>query len=153
MNHNRLHFDSTARRFLRQRPAAAENFVNGWPHAVYFVSVTMRAGCLVGFFVTALIYSSSSLHAAQPEETLLEEINRLPEAERQARLVSGAKKEGSVTWYVAMNRAYAQDLINVFQAEHPFLKVNALTAMGGGVLIRVLSELWAQYQKRGFFNT
>src|SRR5207249_10368588 len=89
VKHQPLRFESTARRFLRQRPAAAANFVHGWPHAVYFVSGTMRAGCLVGFFVSALIYSPSSLHAAQPEETLLEQINRLPEAERQARLVSG----------------------------------------------------------------
>ena len=113
----------------------------------------MRAGCLVGFFVTALIYSPSSLHAAQPEETLLEEINRLPEAERQARLVSGAKKEGSVTWYVAMNRAYAQDLINAFQAEYPFLKVNALTASGGGLLSRGLTEHRAKSYQYDLFNT
>ena len=57
----------------------------------------MRVGCLVGFFVMALIYSPSSLHAVQPEETLLEEINRLPEAERQARLVNGTKKEKNMT--------------------------------------------------------
>src|SRR5437870_3004973 len=40
--------------------------------------------------------------AAQTEERLLDDINQLPEAERQARLVNGAKKEGSVTWYVEM---------------------------------------------------
>src|SRR5919109_2445098 len=101
----------------------------------------------------ALFLVSAWLHAAQPEETLLEQINRLPEGERQARLVNGAKKEGAVTWYVAMNRAYAQDLINAFQAEYPFLKVNALTGSGGALLSRVLTEHRARSYQYDLFNT
>ena len=78
------------------------------------------------WFAGLIIFSAGQL-AAQTEEKLLDDINQLPEAERQARLVDSAKKEGTVTWYVAMNRAYAQDLINAFEAQYPFLKVNALT--------------------------
>src|SRR5713226_7028096 len=113
----------------------------------------MRMTRLVGCVFVALVYASTALHAAQPEETLLEEINRLPEPDRQARLVNGAKKEGAVTWYVAMNRAYAQDLINAFEAEHPFLKVNVLTGSGGALLSRVLTEYRARTYLYDVFNT
>ncbi len=107
----------------------------------------------LSFVVIAVLYSTPGLHAAQTEETLLEEINQLPEAERQARLVSGAKKEGTVVWYVAMNRAYAQDLINAFEAEYPFLKVRALTGGGGTLLTRVLTEHRARSYQYDVFNT
>src|SRR5262245_9919667 len=90
---------------------------------------------------------------AQSEEKLLDGINQLPEAERQARLVNGAKKEGAVTWYVAMNRIYAQELINAFETQYPFLKVNALTGGGGSLLNKVLTEYRARSYLYDVFNT
>jgi iron(III) transport system substrate-binding protein len=110
-------------------------------------------GSFVGFLFTALAWPGTGAQAAQSEEALLEAINRLPETERQARLVNGAKKEGAVTWYVAMNRAYAQDLINVFEADYPFLKVNALTTSGASLLNRVLTEYRARSYLYDVFNT
>jgi iron(III) transport system substrate-binding protein len=101
----------------------------------------------------ALFLSCAGLVLAQTEEKLLEEINRLPDADRQERLVSGAKKEGTVTWYVAMNRAYAQDLINAFEAQYPFLKVNALTGGGNALLNKVLTEYRAKSYQYDVFNT
>src|SRR5215510_557585 len=90
---------------------------------------------------------------AQTEEKLLDEINQLSDAERQTRLVSGAKKEGAVTWYVAMNRAYAQDLINAFETQYPYLKVNVLTGSGGALLNKVLTEYRARSYLYDVFNT
>lgn len=87
------------------------------------------------------------------EEKLLDDLNQLPEAERQARLVAGARKEATVTWYVAMNRPQAQDLINAFQADYPFLKVNALTGSGGALLNRALTESRARSYQFDVFNT
>ena len=101
----------------------------------------------------ALVILPAALHAAQTEETLLDEINQLSEAEHQAKLVNGAKKERTVTWYVAMNRPYAQDLINAFEADYPFLKVNALTGSGGALLSRVLTETRARAYQYDVFNT
>ncbi|HEY2922327.1 MAG TPA: hypothetical protein VGK77_25390 [Candidatus Binatia bacterium] len=91
--------------------------------------IAIQRRCFPFFLILA--FACAGLVRAQTEEKLLEEINQLSDAERQARLVNGAKKEGTVTWYVAMNRAYAQDLINAFEAQYPFLKVNALTGGGG----------------------
>ena len=108
---------------------------------------------LSGLHLIALFVFSAGRLAAQTEEKLLDDINQLPEAERQGRLVDGAKKEGTVTWYVAMNRAYAQDLINAFEAQYPFLKVNALTGGGGALLNRVLAEHRAKSFHYDVFNT
>ncbi|HEY6366260.1 MAG TPA: extracellular solute-binding protein [Candidatus Binatia bacterium] len=101
----------------------------------------------------AWFLACAALVWAQSEEKLLDGINQLPEAERQARLVNGAKKEGAVTWYVAMNRIYAQELINAFEAQYPFLKVNALTGGGGALLNKVLTEYRAKSFLFDVFNT
>jgi iron(III) transport system substrate-binding protein len=115
----------------------------------------MRSVIQRHWFTLFLVLSLTSPGPAwgQTEEKLLEEINQLTEAERQARLVNGAKKEGAVTWYVAMNRAYAQDLINTFEAQYPFLKVNALTGGGGALLNKVLTEYRARSYLYDVFNT
>ena len=113
--------------------------------------IAIQRRCSTLFLVLSLSYTG--LAWAQTEEKLLEEINHLSDAERQARLVSGAKKEGAVTWYVAMNRAYAQDLINAFETQYPFLKVNALTGGGGSLLNKVLTEYRARSYLYDVFNT
>jgi iron(III) transport system substrate-binding protein len=113
-------------------------------------SAIQRRGFALSF---AWFFACAALVWAQSEEKLLDGINQLPEAERQARLVNGAKKEGAVTWYVAMNRIYAQELINAFQAQYPFIKVNALTGGGGALLNKVLTEYRAKSFLYDVFNT
>jgi iron(III) transport system substrate-binding protein len=108
---------------------------------------------LICLHLLVLLFISAGRLAAQTEEKLLDDINQLPEVERQARFVNGAKKEGTVTWYVAMNRTYAQDLINAFEGQYPFLKVNALTGGGGALLNRVLAEHRAKSFQYDVFNT
>jgi ABC-type Fe3+ transport system substrate-binding protein len=115
-------------------------------------SIFLLRGLICLHLIVLFIFSAGQL-AAQTEEKLLDEINQLPEAERQTRLVNGARKEGTVTWYVAMNRAYAQDLINAFEAQYPFVKVNALTGGGGALLNKVLTEYRARSYLYDVFNT
>ena len=103
--------------------------------------------------LVVLLFSSNASTAAQTEEDMLAEINRLPEAERQARLVSGSKKEGTVTWYAAMNRPNLQEIIGVFESEYPFVKVNVLPGSGGALLNRVLTENRARSYQWDIFNT
>ena len=117
------------------------------------VAILFAIRCRSFSLFLAWFLSCAPLVSAQSEEKLLEEINQLPETERQTRLVNGAKKEGAVTWYVAMNRAYAQDLINAFEAQYPFLKVNALTGGGGALLNKVITEYRARSYLYDVFNT
>ena len=115
------------------------------------MAIEIRSHCST--FILALFLVCPAYAWAQTEEKLLEEINKLSDADRQARLVSGAKKEGAVTWYVAMNRVYAQELIGVFEAQYPFLKVNVLTGSGGALLNKVLTEYRARSYLYDVFNT
>ncbi len=95
---------------------------------------------LVFWAFTVSILQSPQAGAAPPPEEILDGINRLPAVERKARLEREAKKEGSVVWYVAMNRPNALDLAKAFEAEHPFLKVRALTGRGLELVNRVVAE-------------
>ena len=107
--------------------------------------IAIQRRCFTLLLVLSLSYAG--LLWAQTEEKLLEEINQLSDAERQARLVSGAKKEGAVTWYVAMNRAYAQDLrsaVSVLESQRLdgqwwfIVKQSSHRVPGARVLVRCL---------------
>ena len=115
----------------------------------------MQAKITALAFAALLVLSTAipSRLLAQSEEKLLDDINQLAEAERQTRLINGARKEGIVNWYVAMNRVYANDLVNGFQSEYPFLKVNTLTGSGGSLLNRALTESRARTYQFDVFNT
>src|ERR1051325_2370767 len=107
--------------------------------------------CLI---VIGIVYLLTPVRlAAQSEEKLLDDINQLPEAQRQSRLVAGAKNEGVVNWYVAMNRVFAQELVDRLQSDYPFVRVNTLTGSGGALLNRALSEQRAKSYQFDVFNT
>ncbi len=68
----------------------------------------------------------SSAQSNASVEGLLDRINRLPGTERQQKLREGARKEGELVWYSTMNRENSQELINLFEQEHPFIRVKLL---------------------------
>ena len=73
---------------------------------------------LFGIFAPRL----SSAQSSAGVEGLLDRINRLPGPERQQKLVEGARKEGELVWYSTMNRENSQELINLFEQEHPYIE-------------------------------
>ena len=79
-------------------------------------------------------------YAQKTSEDLLEELNRLPHAERQLRLEDSAKKEREVVWYSTMNREDSLDIIRAFESDYPYLKVNYITAGGPKTLNRIIAE-------------
>jgi iron(III) transport system substrate-binding protein len=82
--------------------------------------------------------------AAQSVEELLDKINRLPAAERQQKLTAGARKEGELVWYSTMNRENSQELINLFEKEHPYVRVKLLNGSAVQTMTRVTSEYGAK---------
>lgn len=90
--------------------------------------------------LVALIMITSEGKASATPEEILAKINRLPARERQAALVREAKKEGTVIWYAAMNRESLREFTSAFEAEYPFLKVQALTSSPQRLLNRILAE-------------
>ena len=81
---------------------------------------------------------------AQTVEELLERINRLPASERQQRLADGARKEGELVWYSTMNRENSQELIGLFQKEHPYVQVRLLNGSAVQTMTRLSSEYAAK---------
>jgi iron(III) transport system substrate-binding protein len=96
-----------------------------------------------GVFAYVLLYLAILLGkagAAVPSEQLLSEINQLSPSERQARLVKGAKEEGSVVWYVAMNRNESNDIKIGFEAEYPFLRLELVSGRSRDLVSRLMAE-------------
>jgi iron(III) transport system substrate-binding protein len=63
-----------------------------------------------------------------------------PQSTGQAGLIEGAKKEGRVVWYAAMNINDSNALLSRFQQKYPFIKPELLRAGAEQLLNRVLTE-------------
>src|SRR5215208_1318741 len=96
-----------------------------------------------GFLLAAIFFLAHSARAQQVEE-LLDKINRIPASERQQRLADGARQEGELAWYSTMNRENSQELINLFQKEHPYVQVKLLNGSAVQTMTRLSSEYGAK---------
>jgi iron(III) transport system substrate-binding protein len=95
---------------------------------------------LAGIFAPGLSWAQPSASV----EGLLDRINRLPGTERQQKLLEGARKEGELVWYSTMNRENSQELINLFEQEHPFIRVKLLNGSAVQTMTRINSEYSAK---------
>src|SRR5262245_16856665 len=86
----------------------------------------------------------SSAQSNASVEGLLDRINRLPGTERQQKLREGARREGELVWYSTMNRENSQELINLFEKEHPYVRVKLLNGSAVQTMTRVNSEYSAK---------
>ena len=59
-------------------------------------------------------------------------------------LISQAKKEGRVTWYTTVSIPESKQLIDIFEKQYPFIKVDLLRSGSGALVNRVLSEYGAR---------
>jgi iron(III) transport system substrate-binding protein len=101
----------------------------------------------IGSFFLLLMLLGAEAAGAQPKgtvEELLDGINRLPPAERRQRLIDGARKEGELVWYSTMNRENSQELVSVFQKEHPYIDVKLLNGSAVQTMTRISSEYSAR---------
>ncbi len=57
-----------------------------------------------------------------------------------SKLVEGAKKEGTVSWYTSMSIAESKPLADDFEKQYPFIKIDLFRASGEKVQNRVLTE-------------
>jgi ABC-type Fe3+ transport system substrate-binding protein len=78
--------------------------------------------------------------AAGNSETLLNELNRSSPAEREKKLIEGAKKEAGVVVYSSENVTLLQRYEAAFAKRYPFLKAEYWRAGGDRVGTRVLTE-------------
>jgi iron(III) transport system substrate-binding protein len=101
-----------------------------------FFSTSLLVWVLLNLFADSV--------GAQSVEASLDKINRLPAAERQQKLSDGARKEGELVWYSTMNRENSQELIGLFEKDHPYVKVKLLNGSAVQTMTRVTSEYSAK---------
>jgi iron(III) transport system substrate-binding protein len=89
---------------------------------------------LFGWF----FFLSGLLHAQQSS---MDKINQLPAKDRQARLIEGAKQEGSeVMWYGNWERDELEQLVRAFKKKYPFMNVAIFRGGSGKVEDKVTTE-------------
>ena len=98
---------------------------------------------LTTFIFFSFLSGSSALCAEKSVEEHLDEINRLPAADRATALAEGAKKEGELVWYSTMNRENSLELSQAFEKDHPYVSVKILSGSAVNTMTRITSEFRA----------
>lgn len=98
----------------------------------------------VKYFVCAAIILAACLGAdrarGQSREELWRALEKLPAAEREKKLVEGAKKEGELVWYTNSGIENATRYIQGFKKKYPFIDANFWRSKTRQVTQRVVSE-------------
>jgi iron(III) transport system substrate-binding protein len=77
---------------------------------------------------------------AQNREAALAVLMKLPAAERQARIVEGAKKESGLVWYSSTTAEDALALTKKFHEQYPAIQIQHLRSSSEKLLERILAE-------------
>ena len=85
-------------------------------------------------------FSAGATVSAQNRESTLAALTKLPAAERQARLVEGAKKESGLVWYSSTTAEDALALTKKFHEQHPSIQINHFRSSSEKLLERILAE-------------
>jgi iron(III) transport system substrate-binding protein len=104
--------------------------------------MTMRRYLAI-WCVTAIAALCLALPAGAAEKTagdLLQQYGKLAPAERKRVLEAGARKEGTVSFYGTMAVPDAKVLIDKFQLQYPYLKVQHVRLGASPMVSRVLAE-------------
>jgi iron(III) transport system substrate-binding protein len=95
---------------------------------------------LVGFlFISTLARTSFAAVAASPEE-IWRSLEKLTPAERDKKLIEGAKKEGEMVWYTNSGIENATRYIQAFRKNFPFINAQVWRAKTRQVTQRAISE-------------
>ena len=103
-----------------------------------------RFWLFLGLVPLAIVTAIPATATAQTVEEQLDKLNRLLPAERQQKLIDGARKEGELVWYSTMNRENSQELINLFNKQHPYVQVKLLNGSAVQTMTRITSEYTAK---------
>ena len=87
-------------------------------------------------FVGAL----SSVGESASVQTLLAELNKLPPAQRQARLEDGAKREGAFVYYSISAAELIASYVKGFTTRYPFIKGEFYRGSGNQLVVRTMME-------------
>lgn len=86
-----------------------------------------------------MITAGHGASAPAPDD-LWKSLEKLPPAERETKLVEGAKKEGEMVWYTNSGIENATRYIQAFKKKYPFINANFWRSKTRQVTQRVVSE-------------
>lgn len=95
---------------------------------------------LIGWLMTALGLFPCSILFAQSSGEILSKLGDLAPAERESKLIEGARREGAVGAYASEDNELLGRYRAAFAKKYPFLKLEFWRAGGGKIVERVLME-------------
>ena len=87
-----------------------------------------------------LLCGSVATACAASVQAVLAEINKLPPAQRQARLEEGARREGAFLYYSISSADLIGAYVKGFTARYPFIKGDFYRGSGNQLVVRTLME-------------
>ena len=94
---------------------------------------------LVSLALLGLLPRFTCAIAATPEE-IWKSLEKLPPADREKKLIDGAKKEGEMLWYTNSGIENATRYIQAFKKNFPFINAQVWRAKTRQVTQRAISE-------------
>ena len=96
-----------------------------------------RCVCLLAFFLACVVARG---WAGQSSESKISALDALPAAERQSRVLEGARNEGEVVVYLNLDLLVANALTEGFKRKYPFLQPRMIRFSGASIIARVENE-------------
>jgi iron(III) transport system substrate-binding protein len=93
----------------------------------------------LGALSLVMLCTADAVRAQAPEE-LWRSLEKLPAAEREKKLIDGAKKEGEMVWYTNSGIENATRYIQGFKKKYPFINANFWRSKTRQVTQRVVAE-------------
>ena len=84
--------------------------------------------------------AAGNVAMALTSEEIWKSLEKLPAAEREKKLVEGAKKEGEMVWYTNSGIENATRYIQAFKKKYPFINANFWRSKTRQVTQRIVSE-------------
>ena len=100
--------------------------------------MTGRTGKLL-LLLTCIVLTPTAKASAAPEDTW-KSLEKLPAAEREKKLIEGAKKEGEMIWYTNTGTENANRYIQAFKKAYPFINAQFWRSKTRQVVQRVVAE-------------
>jgi len=99
--------------------------------------------CVFFFILLVAAPNASSAAAARTAEEIWKALENLPAAEREKKLIEGAKSEGEMLWYTNSGVENASRYIQAFKKNYPSINANFWRSKTRQVTQRVVSEAGA----------
>ncbi|HEY7217075.1 MAG TPA: extracellular solute-binding protein [Candidatus Binatia bacterium] len=90
--------------------------------------------------VSIVVLNAAVPALAQNREAILAALMKRPAAERQARMLDGAKKESGLVWYSSTTAEDALALTKKFHEQHPSIQIQHFRSSSEKLLERILAE-------------